>query len=152
MDECARPFLCCCHFPATAAERMMERGWFALQSPRGCWHSAAAQACWRLIVAHRPLLGRSPKRSEHHSLLCCRSRIPGRWLVVPVLVPGVCVPPAVFSMPRCFLLQVLTPCRSGKGTELSRSLLSASTMHSEFLQASGKCFFPYKCSSSCTCQ
>lgn len=62
---------------------------------------------------------------------------------MPVLVPGVCVPPAVFSMPRCFLLQVLTPCRSGKGTELSQSLLSAPTMHSEFLQVSGKCFFPY---------
>lgn len=41
-----------------------------------------------------------------------------------------------------FLLQVLTPCRSGKATELSWSLLSAPAMRSKFLQASGKCFFP----------
>lgn len=60
----------------------------------------------------------------------------------PTARSGRCVPPAVFSMPRCFLLQVLTPCKSGKGTELSWSHLSAPTMHSEF-SGFRKVFFPY---------
>lgn len=128
------------------------RGRVCCADPKGslapCSSPLLCKARCRLTAARWPLLG-SSKCSERRSLPCWHCSNPGRWLVAPALPPGVCVPPAVFSMPRCFLLQVLTPWRSGKGTELAWSLLSAPTMHSEFLQASGKCFFPYISSSTC---
>lgn len=144
---------------AAPLQKGMEGRWFGLQIPCGCWHPAAAlsceaygmhlgscKTCCRLIVPHWPPLGSSPKGIQwapHSSVLALVDLFWGGWRS-RCSVQGVCVPPAVFWMPQCFLLLVLTFFRSAEGTELPwESFISNYNAFRVFWWLQGSMFFAH---------